>query len=322
MGHHCFIELSQYAFFFARLCGSTVINTGANLVAAISKGGRGGNHGDGGGFDSLNPKVADISILNSTKDSLTVGCLVSFTNPTNYTATIPYVDINLLVNDTILGHGTVQGVTIKPGNNTNVPVSAIFDPSATSGAEGKEVGRQLISQYISGFNTTLAIQTHKGSIPSQPALGKALEALKFSFLAPRLRTPRDDPDGDDPDPDSGHFIREAVMHLWSSTATFTLASPLTKNTLYITSLNATAFYKGDGVGQILYDLPIIVPPGLSDTPKLPVDWSLGSVGYGAIRDALGKQLRLSAIADVGVKLGNFEELLWFKGNGIGAKVRV
>lgn len=292
-----------------------------NTALAISRGGN-GDHGGDNGFGSLNPRISDLSIVNSTKDSLSIHSLISFTNPTNYSAKIPYVDINLLVNDTILGHGTVQGVTIKPGNNTDVPVTAVFDPSASSGGEGKEVARQLISQYISGFNTTLSLRTHTGSIPSQPALGKALEALKFSFLAPRLGTPRrDDPDGD-PDKESGHFIRQAIMHLFSSTAVFTLASPLSKNTLYITSLNATAFYKGDGVGQILYDLPIAVPPGLSDTPNLPVEWSLGSVGYEAIRKALGGELHLSAIADVGVRLGNFEELLWFKGNGIGAKVRL
>lgn len=293
----------------------------ADLTPAISRGGNGDGKIPGDTLGSLNPRVDDIEIVDSTKDSLTIGALISFTNPTNYSATIPFVDINLLVNDTILGHGRVENVTITKGNNTKVPVTASFDPLAYSGPEGKEVGRQLISQYLSGFNTTLAVQVHRGSIPSQPALGKALEALKFRFLAPHLRTPhRGEPD--DGDDDESGFIRQTVMHLFSSTAQFTLASPLSKNTLYITSLNATAYYKGDGVGQITYDLPFAVPPGLSETPRLPVDWSLGSVGYEAIRKALGGELRLSAMADVGVKLGEFEEMLWFKGKSIGAKVRL
>lgn len=250
---------------------------------------------------------------------------MNFTNPTKYSAAIPYLDINLLVNDTILGHGTLRGVKVKPGNNSDMAVTAVFDPATFSGDEGKEVARQLISQYVSGWNTTLAVQTHEKTIPSQPALGKALEAIKFVFPTPRLRTPDpNDPDGSDPDadPNGGHFIRGATMHVFSSTAVFTLASPLSHNTLYITYLNATAFYKGDAVGQITYDLPFAVPPGLTETPRLPVDWSLGSVGYEAIRKAIGGELHLSAVADVGVRLGNFEELLWFKGQGIGAKVRL
>ena len=97
--------------------------------------------------------------------------------------------------------------------------------------------------------------------------------------------------------------------------------------LYVTSINATAFYKGDDVGRILYDLPFAVPPvdeegnGVT-SPRLPVDWSLGSVGYDAVKRALGGKLKLSAEANVGVKVGKWEEEVWFKGRGIGASVRL
>ena len=74
---------------------------------------------------------------------------VNLTNPTQYSATIPYVDINILANDTILGHATVRNVKIVPGNNTNVTVQAVWDPAAR-GPEGAAIGRELLSQYISG----------------------------------------------------------------------------------------------------------------------------------------------------------------------------
>ena len=172
-----------------------------------------------------------------------------------------------------------------------------------------------------GFNTTLMLRAHEDSIPSQPALSKALSALKLVFPTPRMHTPTDPGSGDD-DEDSGRFIRGATMHLFTSTAVFTLASPLRHETLYITSLNATAFYKGDIVGRIVHEDMFAVPPGITETPRLPVDWSLGSVGYEAIRKALGGELHLSASADVGVKLGQWHEDIWFKGKGIGAKVRL
>ena len=113
------------------------------------------------------------------------------------------------------------------------------------------------------------------------------------------------------------------MHLFSSTATFTLLSPLAHTTLYLTHINATAIYNDtEPIGLILYDVPFAVPPGATTTPRLPVDWSLGGVGYGAVKDALGGTLVLSAKADVGVKVGEWEENLWFEGGHIGAHVRV
>src|SRR5579871_2787596 len=156
-----------------------------------------------------------------------------------------------------------------------------------------------------GWNTTLTFQTHKGTVPTQPDLGRALAALKLVVQAPHLHTPRNpnDPDSQPGDNDDGrpHFIQEAVMHLFSSTATFTLLSPFAQTTLFINHVNATALYKRDSVGHIYYGAEFSgvpnefeVPPGLSVTPRLPVDWSLGSVGYEAIKKALGGTLRLRA----------------------------
>lgn len=182
----------------------------------------------------------------------------------------------------------------------------------------------------SGFNTSLTLQTHNGTIPAQPALGFALSHLPITFPAPHLSSPKD-PEDDDPedpdDPDKGdddspHFIRDATMHLISSTALFTLASPFSTTTLYITNLNATALYEGKPSGKILYDLPFAVPPGLSVTPRLPVDWSIGGVGYDAIKKALGGTLKLGTFANVGIKIGQYKEDIWFKGRSIGANIRL
>lgn len=113
------------------------------------------------------------------------------------------------------------------------------------------------------------------------------------------------------------------MHLLSSSAIFTLLSPLPHSTIYITYINATAFYNHtDPVGDIIYDLPIAVPPGATQTPRLPVDWSLGSVGYEAVKQALGGTLKLDAKATVSVRIGRWQETVWFIGGGIGAKITI
>ncbi|KAF2491039.1 hypothetical protein BU16DRAFT_530611 [Lophium mytilinum] len=280
---------------------------------------------DGGSIGSLSPKIGNLKILDTGATSLTLQAEVNFTNPTNYSATVPYFNINILVNDTILGSATATNVFVVPGNNTNVTITAVYDPFGNSGEKGKAVGRELLSQYISGYNTTLTLKTHNGTIPSQPALGFALSAFGIDLPTPSLSSPKKPSDGDDPDgpeDDGPHFIKDATMHLISSTAIFTLASPLSTTTLYITHLNATSFYEGDPAGKILYELPFAVPPGLSESPRLPVDWSIGGVGYDAIRKALGGQLKLSAFAEVGVRVGLWNQRIWYQGKAIGANVRL
>ena len=252
------------------------------------------------------------------------------TNPTKYSASVPYADIHIMKNGSLLGHATARDLYITPGDNHNLLVKAVYDPLDLGGKEAKEVGRELLSQYISGRNTTITLQTHNGSIPTHPALGFALSQFALDIPTPSLRHPApEDPDDPDKKPDDSetHFIKDATMHLLSSTATFTLLSPLRRSTIYIETIDATALYKGDDVGHIVYDLPFAVPPVDKDgngitTPRLPVEWSLGSVGYDAVKNAIGGTLRLSAVADVGVRLGKFRETIWFQGKSIGAKVRL
>lgn len=280
----------------------------------------------------MNPKVGNIRIRETTETSIVLTANVNFTNPTVYTAQVPYVNINILNNGSVIGQASVRNVDVTAGNNTGIAVEVVWDPSGFGGKQGAAIARELISQYISGWNTTLTFQTHEGTIPLHPNLGKALSKFNVTIPTPRLGSSRDkDSDGDgDEDEENPHknapkFIKDAIFHLFSSTATFTLLSPLQHTTLYIDTINATAFYNHtETVGKILYDLPFAVPPSEegSQTPRLPVDWSLGSVGYEAVRRALGGSLKLDAKAKIGVRIGRWREDIWFEGGGIGAKVSV
>ncbi|CAI6338597.1 unnamed protein product [Periconia digitata] len=288
-----------------------------------------GSHKGNTDVSTFAPKIGNLSIVETSPTSITLQAHANITNPTNYSATVPYFNINVLVNETVLGQAIAKDVYVHPGNNTNILVTVVWDPSTHSGGAGKAIGRELVSQYISGYNTSLTLQTHNKTIPSQPSLGAVLANFPITLPAPSLSTPKNPGDGDDDDdPDKGsgrkrtHFIRDATMHIISSTALFTLASPFSSTTLYITSLNATAYHDGHQSGKILYDLPIAVPPGLTETPRLPVDWSLGSIGYDAIRKALGGTLTLSAYAEVGIRIGRWREHVWYQGGSIGAHVRL
>lgn len=113
------------------------------------------------------------------------------------------------------------------------------------------------------------------------------------------------------------------MHLWSSTAVFTLISPFPQTTLFVTSVDAKAFYNHTiPISEIHYDTPFAAPPGISQTPRLPVDLNLGGAGYEVLKNALGGTLKLDAIASIGVRIGEYLDVIHYKGEGIGAKVRI
>lgn len=295
----------------------------SDMSAAIHKGGFSG----GNPLTKLEPKVGNIMILDTTAGSVMLQALVNVTNPTPYTASIPYVNAHIVCNGSVLGEFTAENLDITKGNNTNLVVRATWNPSM-GGAGAATIARDLLSQYLSGFNTSITIRAHRDSIPGQPLIGEALSHFNLTIPTPRLHLPGEDGSGggggSDTDPDRrSHFIRAATFHLLSSSATFTLASPLQYNVVFIDYINATAYYNHtEPVGRIIYDLPLAVSPGLTQTPKLPVDWSAGSIGRDKIREALGGSLKLDARANVSVRIGSWRETVWYVGRGIGAGVRL
>ncbi|MCJ1352070.1 MAG: hypothetical protein MMC33_002054 [Icmadophila ericetorum] len=284
----------------------------------------------GGNLKGFEPKVGSLRILDTTKSSLFIEAKVNITNPTNYSATVPYINLHLLTNGTLLGEGIAKNVTVRPGPNYDILVRAIWNPLSYNGTEGAAVGRELLSQYISGYNTTITIRTHEGTIPNNPRLGAALSTIHLEVPTPELKVPKNPNHPDDSDDDDGQkekkgprFIDDATFHFLYSKASFTLLSPLPRSTLYITRVNATALYNHtEPIGKIIYDLPFAVNPGATTSPLLPVEWSLGSVGYEAVKQALHGTLKLDAEAVVGVGVGEWEEEIWYKGQGIEAQVQL
>ncbi len=112
---------------------------------AIAHGG-----GHGGGLGSIAPEVGDIRIVDTSKRSLTMQAEVNFTNPTMYAVFIPFIDMHFLVNGTVLGHLVVKDMAVTPGRNERLIAQTIYDPESTSGDEGLRVGKEWLSQYVSG----------------------------------------------------------------------------------------------------------------------------------------------------------------------------
>jgi hypothetical protein len=95
----------------------------------------------------FSPVVKGITITNTTTDSLTIQSTVDLNNPTDYSASVPYADVYVFCNGSYVGNVTATKLTIKHGVNSNITVSATWSPK---GLEAKSIGRELLSQWISG----------------------------------------------------------------------------------------------------------------------------------------------------------------------------
>ncbi|KAL2867919.1 uncharacterized protein BJX67DRAFT_70480 [Aspergillus lucknowensis] len=274
---------------------------------------------------SLNPRVESLALGATSESSITVKTTVNFTNPTQYTTSLPFVDFMVIYNETRVAHLTTRDLTIVPGTNAGVPVDLRWSPLDLGGPSAVLAGQDLISQYVSGYNTSVTITTHEGTIPALPKLGQALSNLRFEVQIPRLPV-RQDPGGDPNQP--GHdgptgFIQDATLHILSSTAEFTLFSPLTNTTFEVTSVEARAFREhNEEVGTIHYYDSFFVPPGISRTPRLPVEMKLGGLGYGALKSTVGGSLNLDTVAKIGVRVENYTDTIHYHGGGIKAKVKL
>lgn len=96
------------------------------------------------------PRVESLKISQTTKSTVLLEARINFTNPTNYSAYIPYVDVKLLYNGTDVAHLTARELSVSPGLNSNIVIDASWNPQDMSGEKGVLAGRDLLSRYVSG----------------------------------------------------------------------------------------------------------------------------------------------------------------------------
>jgi hypothetical protein len=123
-----------------------------------------------GSFES---EISDLEVLDTTPEKLIFAAMVNITNPTEYSAKVPYVNISISSNGTDLGFASAEGVSVEPGTNSIRVKSSLG-------------GRDFISRYLSGENTTLTLRTHSDTIPSMPRLGKALSWIEVEIPTPQV----------------------------------------------------------------------------------------------------------------------------------------
>jgi hypothetical protein len=144
----------------------------------------------GTSINHLNPRVVSLELRNTTETSLYVSTQMNFTNPTDYSAKIPFVDVLMLYNETALAHIVARNVTVIPGHNANVSIDFSWSPLDIGGADGKQAGRSLISSIASGLNTTVTIKHTKEQFLHCQRLAKGLSAIPIDSPCAPIIYPR------------------------------------------------------------------------------------------------------------------------------------
>ncbi|KAM5469655.1 hypothetical protein MauCBS54593_004209 [Microsporum audouinii] len=171
------------------------IPSGGNIVVRPPYGSR---------LSDIKPRAQSIKIVETTKDSILAQANVNFTNPTNYTVHLPYIDIKLVHNSSDIAHIIGHNLHVRPGQNTAVKIDVLWNPLESGGEDGTNAGRDLVSKCVSGINTTVILKPYANSIPSLPLLGEALSKFEVEIPIPRLHLPGE---GD------GSFIKDATVLL-------------------------------------------------------------------------------------------------------------
>ncbi|KAG0212581.1 hypothetical protein BGX28_006017 [Mortierella sp. GBA30] len=280
-----------------------------------------------GGLVSVPPVLDKLDVVDSTEKSLTIKATLVLWNPSSISANLGDMSFLWSYNGYLVGMAAVSDVHLVSGNNT-IECIGMLDPSIDCARKkdplcnpefAQNASREFMSKYISGDDSiTIDVLGYDGSTKI-PLLQPMMSSFAISTYLPVI---------------AQDFLISSTMHLFSSSLVLELQNPL-DTIITVLYLNATASYKDEQLGHILVDYehdtlkPIVIPAndhqdensGYVKTPKLPVAFDLSSVGYEALKKALGGSIEMDVVCHIKAKVGDMMMWVDFVKDGVETKVR-
>jgi hypothetical protein len=217
-------------------------------------------------------------------------------NTTPYTLNVELLHCHLFHEGTLIGEAYVANEIILPCDQTCVLARVILLPDITD--KSKESVISLFNKYVCGKKSEIEIRLHEKSIPAMPHLSKILSRnYSVTVVLPKLSPDQNsddvleayDPsdnfvphDGKIGSPNKGlesPLIYSAEMHILTSTVQLTLFNPL-NIPIYISKISGGATHNESHIGDLAAPegWNWTLEPGVQQTPKIPVSWSIISFG--------------------------------------------
>lgn len=283
----------------------------------------------GGILNDLDVKVQNIFYLGSTTHELRMMVDCELSNPTNVSLDIPKEVLTLGVssNNTDLGNFSTVDLFIPHGDcnkeRFNLSTLVNFNPESEDDKVSLEY---FVSRYISGFNDTkIDIKGVNGSASTSVGLSELVSQLSLanvqlpslSFEHSEEVSNREDakvPERKSP------FLIDTTIYVWSSEVELTVFNPVSNAELIVEIQTADATYEGELLGHLTRRELVIVPPGISKTPRFPIKINSG-IGMDILKKAIDGELAVEVLAAFDVRLDKFSMELLYRGAGMQSKIR-
>lgn len=283
-----------------------------------------------GTLNDLNVKVQNIYYVGSTAHELRIMVDCELTNPTNISIDIPRETLTLGVATNSTGFGNFSTTDLfvphggSPNERFNLSTFVNFNPESEDDKVSLEY---FVSRYISGFNDTkVDIKGVNGSASSNPGLNELVSQISLgnvqlpslSFEHPEEISSAED--GKVPERRSP-FLIDTTIYVWSSEVELTVFNPVSNAELIVEIQTADATYKGELLGHLTHRELVIVPPGVSKTPRFPMKINNG-IGMDILKKAIDGELSVDVLAAFDVRLDKFSMELLYSGAGMQSKIRL
>ncbi|KAG0261894.1 hypothetical protein DFQ27_002722 [Actinomortierella ambigua] len=281
-----------------------------------------------GGLIGVPPKLEQIDVVDSTENSLTIKARLVLINPSSISASLGSLSFFWGYNGFLVGLATVPSAALVPGPNT-IETLGMMDSSldcrqrrndpTCDPDDAAQAARAFLSGYISGDNTTAIDILGHAESTKIPLLQPLISSLTIRSSLPVMEQ---------------DFLLSTTMYLLSSSIVLELLNPL-DTPIWVLYINGTAFYKDEPLGHIRVDFerdittpkPIEIPAndhqdensGYTKTPRLPVSFELSSIGYEALKQALGGTLEVGILCHIKARVGNMVQWIDYHKDSVPTK---
>lgn len=240
---------------------------------------------------------------------------ISLINPFNASLRLPneVISVDYSFHNVVIGNASLP-VDI-PQSDERVLLTLDLWVDCTT-VEARKEAEFLMSHVISqDYNISMGVGGSEQAA-ANPKLREFLRNVQVPVKFPDLLFPAP-PELLGPNP----FVVEATVHILTSEVEVRVFNPIENSAVEVRVVLCQALYEDNTIAFVEHVMPLLVPPGVYSTPRIPYKVSPG-FGSDVLRRTLNGELEVDVVMDIVIGLGPFDAQLLYKGHGIRARVRL
>lgn len=250
---------------------------------------------------NVSVELGSVRLIDSKEGSLSLSVDVNITNPTNTTLYnyIEWIAFEINYMNTKIGKIGIRDFMLT--ETGNVSMVLVLEEDAIFGKTKLE---EMVGRYISGQSPDIGI---KGlSVSESESVTAMLQNVQMDLGIPQLAS----------------LILDSTLHILLSEIELKVYNPIENEPIDITIIEGKASHDGVTLGYVSGETHVTIPPGVSDTPGIPVTVARTGMGADILRKALNGELDVTTQALVKIGVGEFELTVLYEGAGMNTNIRL